>query len=167
MQHYPERLEVQCGLLESCLSHLLQGFWKELHLDSWNTDDALTLRWLCLKTNKIWHELGHDVAQCCGRVSYGFQHRRWMRMEMVGCKVKIWAQDELWDENGCENEVQVLKQDWEQRWSCDGQQEGKNDGEQALLMWWYWYKVVVNYKCKRAIEKKPNNLKIDARGMKV
>jgi len=31
---------------------------------------------------------------------------------------------------------------------CDGQREGENKGELALLMtwYWYWYKIVVNYK---------------------
>jgi len=48
------------------------------------------------KTKSL-RELGCDVARCCGRVSYGFQHGGWMRVETAGCEVKIRARDELRD----------------------------------------------------------------------
>ena len=37
--------------------------------------------------------VGHDVARCCGRVSYEFQHEGRMRAGTVGCEVKIRARE--------------------------------------------------------------------------
>ena len=36
---------------------------------------------------------GHDVARCCGRVSYEFQHKGQMRAGTAGYEVKIQAQE--------------------------------------------------------------------------
>jgi len=50
------------------------------------------------KQNKRRRELRRDVARCCGRVSYEFQHGVRKRVVTTSCEVKIRARDELRDE---------------------------------------------------------------------